>query len=169
MKSAIYARPEREKYPNCLISISKWLLTTCFVGGCVLASCVHDSRPIYERLIAIPTAETFVPVETAFGLLPDVYLCVLENYRDAVDEHFLYASAINEYIKARQFMGGEGNWTVIYGIEAAWKLEKILRRDFELTSTKPPVPVPDRHMCGYVRTLQIVKPANNRVMFVTGR
>ncbi len=151
----------------------RWILRSCWLSlmglsiAFIFQACVSKPGKIVSALEALPVDHTLsVPISKVFGLMPESYACILEPYRDAIDQHFLFAEEINSFLVKSQLRSNEGNWTFIYGTKGAWQLEQVSRRKFDVIA--PPqnlTPSVDIHICAYATSINVMKLSENRVIF----
>ncbi|MDP3251137.1 MAG: hypothetical protein Q8M77_04430 [Hydrogenophaga sp.] len=127
--------------------------------------CTSEAKGLSDRLAAMPlTGLAGMQALNVLNLPNEAYVCVLPPYHDAVEGSSGLAKEISDYLQQRDFRGDEGSWTILYRIENAWHLEKISRRDFELSPST--ASNENESVCGRIDQLRIAKLNEKKVSFV---
>lgn len=97
---------------------------------------------------------------------PASVVCVLEPYRDQVDNTYLSADAINRQLKAVKYEAYEDRWAIVQFSDAGvLQISTIKQKQKRLNEASPSGVQRSRGFCGQAKSITLDLSIDNQIRF----
>jgi hypothetical protein len=112
-----------------------------------------DGRPL-KRLTELPDID---PAST---------ICVLEPYRDRVDQSKPFADVLNQQLNAIQYAADEGHWAIVQlGKTGSFQISRVNQTEIRLKESFPSDAQINRGFCGQASLIVIDTSIHQQIQF----
>jgi hypothetical protein len=140
-----------------------------FAMGLALYACAKENLRIMTVHQKLPVSTTKThKLSTALNLSDTTYVCILGPYSSKVKVTSKLDEEVNSYLNSLNFLGDEDHWTILYGSDSKWKIERPARQLLELMPLKDLEEKKIDTLCDHANHLLLIKLASTQIIFKTG-